>query len=57
MELRGKRVICKHVQRSWKTVVALKEKGFPLALVGRTWISDTDLIRDWTMKQLQRRSD
>ena len=57
MELRGKRDICKHVQRSWKTVKALKEKGFPLTLVGRTWISDTDLIRAWTMKRLQRRSD
>lgn len=57
MELRGKRVICKHVQRSWKTVVELRKQGFPLTLVGRTWVSDTELIRAWTVKRLRRRSD
>jgi hypothetical protein len=57
MELRGKREICKHVKRRWKTVLEMKDHGFPLTQVGRSWVSDTEAIRDWNMKRLQRRSD
>jgi hypothetical protein len=56
MEIRGKRAICGHVKRGWKTILAMKSKhGFPVAQVEGVWISDSDAIRDWRARQLRRR--
>jgi hypothetical protein len=56
MEIRGKRAICGHVKRGWKTIMAMKSKhGFPVAQVEGVWISDSDAIRDWRARQLRRR--
>jgi hypothetical protein len=57
-ELRGKRAICAHVKRSWKTLQGLAEKeGFPLVLVAGIWVSDAGEIRAWQLKRLRRRSE
>lgn len=56
MELRGKRAICEHVKRTWKTVLTLwNTKGFPMEMIGGCWVSDTDQIKEWQVKLLQRR--
>lgn len=58
MELRGKRKICEYTRRAWRTLMALAEKeGFPLAIVGGNWTSDTEEIREWTVKRLRRRGE
>lgn len=58
MELRGKRAICKHTKRSWDTLQALaKKEGFPLAQVGKNWVSDTAEIKAWTVNRLRRRCE
>lgn len=56
MELRGRREICEHVKRTWTTVVMLWEtNGFPMSKLGGVWVSDTEAIKEWRNKALQRR--
>lgn len=56
MELRGKREICRHLKRSWKTVMAMRDRQeFPVAKIGEIWVSDSEEIRVWRAQQLRRR--
>lgn len=55
-EIRGKRKICEYMNRAWRTLLALREKnGFPMEIIGNTWVIDTDLVKQWRTRQLQRR--
>lgn len=56
MELRGRRAICEHTKRSWKTLLHLRAAlAFPMNIIGGVWVADTELIREWRNNQLRRR--
>lgn len=57
-ELRGKRSIMKHMKMGWRTIMYLYlVQDFPMAQIGRVWVSDTVAIKSWRWRRLNRRND
>ena len=54
--LKGRRNISSHMKMGWDSIMKLHTKqGFPMYKRGNLWISDTEEIKQWHVKQLQRR--
>jgi len=49
----GKREICGHVGRAWRTIERwIKEEGFPARKIDGRWESDLQLIDEWRRNRI-----